>query len=142
VIVLDTNVISEMMKDVPDTDVNRWSRSVPLTDMWITSTTVAEVFFGVERLPDGKRKRALIDSAESWVSVAFENRVLAFGEREARLYAALVVRLLRTGRHIDMPDAQIAAIALAHGATLATRNVRDFESTGIAVINPWDAPAS
>ena len=141
-IALDTNVVSEMMKDVPNADVNRWSRSVPLTDMWITSTTVAEVFFGVERLPDGTRKRALIDSAERWVSVAFENRVLAFGEREARLYAALVVRLLRTGRHIDMPDAQIAAITLAHGATLATRNVSDFEGTGIDLVNPWDAPAS
>ena len=62
-IVLDTNVLPEMMKDVPDAEVNRWSPSAPLTNLWITSTTLAEVFFGVERLPDGKQKRALIDSA-------------------------------------------------------------------------------
>ena len=138
-IVLDTNVISELMKDAPDPRVTAWARGARLAELRITSTTVAEVFLGIERLPNGKRKRALSTAAGRWVDEMFRERVLVFGSEEARHYASLAASRMRSGRPIGMPDAQIAAIALAHGATLATRNVKDFEGIGLTLINPWDA---
>ncbi len=136
-IVLDTNVISELMKDAPDPQVRAWARKARLTELRITSTTVAEVLLGIERLPDGKRKRGLATASERWIDEVFRDRVLAFGSAEARRYASLVASSMRSGRPIGMPDAQIAAITLAHDATLATRNVKDFEGIGIDLVNPW-----
>ncbi len=139
-IILDTNVISELMKDAPDPSVRDWAQATPVTELWITSVTVAEVFLGIERLPEGQRKRALATAAGHWVDQIFRNRVLAFGAGEARLYASLVAIRLRSGHPIGIPDAQIAAIARAHGATLATRNVKDFDGTGVDLVNPWSTP--
>jgi predicted nucleic acid-binding protein len=141
-IVLDTNVISELMKEAPDSRVRDWAQAARVAELWIASTTVAEVFVGIERLPDGGRKRALAAAAMRWIDDVFRDRVLAFGGGEARIYASLVAIRLRSGHPIGMPDAQIAAIALAHGATLATRNVKDFEGIGIDLVNPWEAPGT
>lgn len=139
-IILDTNVISELVKDAPEPAVRQWADAQALQKLWVTSTTVAEVLVGIEVLPAGQRKYGLAAAAERWLDHIFRDRVLAFGIDDARAYAHVVAGRIRSGRPIGIPDAQIAAIALAHGAALATRNVKDFEGTGIALVNPWEAP--
>lgn len=136
-IVLDTNVVSELMRTEADLAVVEWvDRQVP-TEVWLTSITVAELLYGVGRLPNGRRKTLLAETVEAMVADDFEHRVAPFDEQAAVHYADIVVRRDRSGRPISAVDAQIAAICRSHGAVLATRNTSDFVSTGITLADPW-----
>jgi predicted nucleic acid-binding protein len=136
-IVLDTNVISEVFKPKPDTRVVAWLESAT-GDIAITAITLAELLARVRRLPDGQRKAALmmaIDAAPEPYRAS--GAVLAFDESVADLHAGILVTRERIGRPISMVDAQIAAICRFHGAACATRNSGDFAHTGIDLIDPW-----
>lgn len=139
-IVLDTNVLSELMRRAPDERVLAWvdAKASPA----ITAITVAELLYGVERLDDGARKTGLASAVRALVREEFRDRVLPFDGTAAERYGVLVAERVRQGRPINAADAQIAAICHVHGASLATRNVRDFEDTGIDVIDPWTAERS
>lgn len=139
-IVVDTNVLSELVRRQPDPVVLDWLDARIAEDLAITSISVAELLYGVARLPDGKRKRALAEAVAEMVTVDFAGRVLPFDGLAAACYAELVSARERAGRPIGMADGQIAAICLAEGAALATRNGRDFEGIGIELFDPWRAP--
>ena len=130
-IVVDTYVISELTRQAPAPGVVSWLDSLAADEVATTAITAAE------RLPDGRRKTELAAAIHSLLGDDFGGRVLAFDEQAARRYAEIVSRRERLGRAIGFPDAQIAAICRAIGATLATRNTDDFEETGIDLINPW-----
>jgi toxin FitB len=138
VIVFDTNVISELMRSEPSPVVAGWVRSRRASELYTTSITLAEVRCGILRLPDGSRKQLLTAVADE-VFAAFEEQVLPFDVEAAARYAAIVNERDRAGLPIDGFDAQIAAICRSHGAALATRNLKDFHSTGIEVFDPWQA---
>ena len=135
-IVLDTNVVSELMKPAGAPAVRDWVRAHPGRELCTTAITLAEIRYGIERLPAGRRKDLLGRIAEDLFS-AFSEQVLAFDAASTRHYAEIVTRRERAGRPIDALDAQIAAICRNADATLATRNVRDFEDTRIDVLDPW-----
>jgi toxin FitB len=134
-IVLDTNVTSELMRPSPEPHVVAWVRGRSGNELYTTSITVAEIRYGVERLPEGARKTLLKNTAEQ--VFAFAHHVLSSDAPAAALYGAIVSTRDRVGAPINGFDAQIAAICRLHAATLATRNTRDFEHTGIDVVDPW-----
>jgi predicted nucleic acid-binding protein len=137
-IVLDTNVVSELMRPAPDAGVLAWIRAQDAGDLYTTSVTLAEVRYGIERLPDGRRKTLLRRTADE-VFGGFEEQVLPFDARAALRYATIVFGRDRIGRPIDGFDAQVASICREQQAALATRNVTDFEHTEVEVIDPWSA---
>jgi predicted nucleic acid-binding protein len=137
VIVLDTNILSELMRPAPNERVVRWMAARPAADLYTTSITQAEILHGIFLLPTGRRRRAFEAAAEAMFSEDFDGHILAFGSDAARLYARIVTDRHRSGRPISHFDAQIAAITRSAGAPIATRNVTDYESCGIEVINPW-----
>jgi toxin FitB len=137
VIVLDTNVISELTRRVPAPGVISWLDAFRAAEVATTAITVAELLYGVARMPAGRRKAELAAAVGGLLSDDFRGRVLAFDELAARRYADVVTARERLGRPIGAADAQIAAICSAAGAALATRNIGDFDSTGIELINPW-----
>ncbi|MGM0675507.1 MAG: type II toxin-antitoxin system VapC family toxin [Spirochaetota bacterium] len=136
-IVLDTNVLSEIMKPVPEPRVVDWVDSVPAFETAITSVTVAEILYGVGRMPEGKRRRQLLSAAEAIFEEDFRDRVLVFDADAAVEYATLALQREAAGLPISMADAQIASVCRVHECTLATRNDRDFEGTGVRIVNPW-----
>lgn len=136
-IVLDTNVLSEIMKPAPDTRVLEWVESVPTRQTAITAITVAEILYGIGRMPDGARQRKLMLAAEAIFDEDFRDRILVFDAGAAVEYAAVVVEREAAGRPISMADAQIAAVCRVHESPLATRNEPDFEGTGVRIVNPW-----
>jgi toxin FitB len=137
VIVLDTNVISELTRQTPAPGVLTWLDSLAVAEIATTAITAAELLYGVARLPDGRRKTELAAAVDGLLDDDFQDRVLSFGEPAARRYADIVSHRERLGRPIGVADAQIAAICRAVDATLATRNTDDFEETGIELVNPW-----
>ena len=141
-IVLDTNVVSELFRPGPADAVQSWIDTHRRSEVYLTVTTAAELLYGVARLPAGRRKRALASDVTAILDVEFAQRVLAYDRTAATHFADIVARRRRLGRPMDYPDAQIAAICRARNATLATRNVNDFEGTGIELVNPWDVKAS
>ena len=136
VVILDTNVISELMRAVPDERVQDWVHGIPPPTVHTTSVTLAEVRFGITRLPAGRRKALLSDAADD-VFGAFMNRVLPFDAAAASHYADVVVQREQAGVPIAGFDAQIAAICRFHTATLATRNTNDFLRLGLDLVDPW-----
>ncbi|MDV6011914.1 type II toxin-antitoxin system VapC family toxin [Haloechinothrix sp. LS1_15] len=136
-IVLDTNVISELMRREPEPAVLTWLDHHPADDVFITAVTEAEVRFGLARLPEGHRKELLTARFDELVAEDFEGQVLVFDSRAATLYADIVVRRDQLGRPINMADAQIAAICRVHNARLVTRNTKAVTDTGVDVIDPW-----
>ena len=136
-IVLDTNVVSELMRRAPNPDVVAWVDNWPAMELAVTSVTVAEILYGIGRLDDGQRKATLQALAHAMFEEDFRDRVLPFGFEEAETYAGLVVQREHDGLPISMADAQIAAITACRGARLATRNTRDFAGLGVDVVNPW-----
>ncbi len=136
-IVLDTNVLSEIIKPVPDPGVLEWVDSVPAYETAVTAVTVAEILYGIGRIPEGERRRKLMTALETIFDKDFGGRILAFDADAAVEYAALVLKRETVGRPISMSDAQIAAVCRVHEHTLATRNERDFEGTGVRIVNPW-----
>jgi predicted nucleic acid-binding protein len=138
-IILDTNVLSELMRSEPDLAVLGWLSAKPAPIVFTTSITQAEILHGIRVLPDGRRRQAFEAAATAMFEEDFFGRVLAFDGGSARAYASIAADRRRAGRPISQFDAQIAAIAAANGASVATRNVSDFEGCGIGVINPWKA---
>jgi predicted nucleic acid-binding protein len=138
-IVLDTNVISEVLRPIPEPAVLNWLRSMRRGDLWTSSIVLAELLSGVDLLPAGKRQQFLREKMEQMVSTIFTGRILTFNFAAARAYGSILATRQRMGRPIDEMDALIAATALTNGAALATRNIADFEHCGIALVNPWKA---
>ena len=136
-IVLDTNVISELARRAPDPGVLPWLDSLDVAEVGTTAVTAAELRYGVTRLPDGHRKRELAVVIRGILTEDFHGRVFPFDERASVRYADVVSGRERSGRPIGVADAQIAAICRDLGAILATRNTADFEETGVELINPW-----
>ena len=136
-IVVDTNVISELTRQAPAPEVVSWLDSLAADEVATTAITAAELLYGVEQLPAGRRETELSAAIHGLLSDDFQGRVLSFDEPAASRYAEIVARRERLGRSIGIADAHIAAVCRAIGAILATRNTGDFEDTGIDLINPW-----
>lgn len=136
-IILDTNVISELARADPDLSVVAWLDSLPAGEVATTAITAAELLYGVARLPHGRRRAALEETIGALVNEDFRGRMAPFDGLAAEQYATVVTGRSAKGRPISTADAQIAAICRVHGATLATRNTADFTDTGIGLIDPW-----
>lgn len=140
-IVLDTNVISEIFRSLPEPRVVDWLASLE-ADVAMTSVTLAELLAGVRRLPNGRRRDELTMRIDMALAPYRGGRaVLPFDDAAADRYADVLVSRESAGLPISTADAQIAAICLAHGATCATRNVKDFQHTGVELVNPWNVGA-
>jgi len=139
-ILLDTNVISEMMRQRPEPLVCRWLDAQPLEELWTASVVLAELLSGVDLMPAGRRQDALRASVEGMIVQEFRGRILTFDASAARCYGSIRASRQRAGSPIPEMDALIAATAKTHGATLATRNISDFEHCGIPLVNPWERP--
>jgi toxin FitB len=137
-IILDTNVVSELMRPEPDVGVRQWVSGRRADELATTAITVAEIRHGIERLPDGRRKEGLLSAATD-LFAAFGELVQPFDAVAAARLGPIMVRRAGLGLPIEGFDAQIAAICRARGAALATRNVKDFLETGVDVIDPWSA---
>jgi toxin FitB len=137
-IVLDTNVVSEAMKPMPDAKVKAWLNSQVTYTLHITTVTLAELLFGIGVLPGGKRQD-LLNQALDGLMRLFTGRVLAFDEAAARQYAALAVAARTAGQGFPTPNGYIAAIAAARGMIVASRDVAPFSAAGLTVIDPWNA---
>jgi predicted nucleic acid-binding protein len=138
-IIIDTNVLSELMKAQPDASVAAWLKRQDPTAIFTTTISEAEIRFGVALLPDGQRRRALDAAAQAMFAEDFEDRVLVFDSEAATAYAQTMTERRAAGKPIAILDAMVASIARACDASVATRNVRDFLGCGVDVINPWDA---
>ena len=139
-IVNDTNVISELMRPAPASTVLEWFAAHRSTDLYLSAVSEAELRTGAAILPAGKRRDGLVASIDAMIDEDFAGRVLPFDSAAARAYATIAAGRRAAGRPITEADCQIAAIALAFEATVATRNVADFEGCGIAVVDPWQGP--
>jgi predicted nucleic acid-binding protein len=137
VILLDTNVLSEVLKPAPSPVVWRWLAAQEPSSVFTTTITQAELLYGVESLPPGKRRMGLFAGVEKIFSEEFEDRILPFDEEAARRFAKIVAGREAMGRPISQFDAMIAAIARSRHAAVATRNTADFDHCGIRIIDPW-----
>jgi predicted nucleic acid-binding protein len=136
-IILDTNVLSALMRTVPDTAVVAWLNRQPAESVWITSITLFEAYLGLALLPSGRRRKTLEAAFAQLLNDDLENRVLDFDSAAATEAALLAAARQKNGQLVDMRDTQIAGIAVARRATLATRNVRHFRDLTISVVDPW-----
>jgi hypothetical protein len=136
-IVLDTNVVSALMLRVPDQKVVSWLNRQPGTSIWTTSITVFEVRFGLEILPRGKRRATLLDDFEKFLA-RIHQRIAPFDTEAAQEASALMAERKIQGRPREFRDTIIAGIVLAHRATLATRNIRDFSDITAKCVDPWN----
>jgi len=136
-VVLDTNVISEMMKSPPANAVVHWYKTMSRRVLYTTAITCGEILAGIEMMPKGRKRTGLAREAHAMFGDEFENRILVFDQRAAEHYADIVGTRKRLGRRIEPIDAQIAAIARAHGMGLATRNVTHFADCSVDIVNPW-----
>ena len=139
-ILLDTNILSELMRPAPNPAVERWLAAQPDASVFISAITEAELRYGAALLPRGKRRTALTAEIAGMLESDFAERILPFDSSAAQAFATLASERRRAGKPISQADAQIAAVARSRGASLATRNAVDFEGCGIEVINPWAAP--
>lgn len=137
-ILLDTNVISEPLKASGDPKVVDWINAQNIETLYLSTIGLAELRFGIAALPEGKRKDMLYSSLEQRVFPLFESRILSFDISTSRAYATLRYRARAAGQAIAPADAYIAAIAMAHGLAVATRDIQPFISAGLTVINPFD----
>lgn len=140
--VLDTNVISEILRPEPNEVVVAWIESQPRHQLFTTAVTQAEILYGIALLPKGIRRAKLLGAAQLIFDEDFDSRILPFGADAAIHYAEIGAARRMSGRPISQFDAVIASIARLHGATMATRNAADFQDCGIDVVNPWDAQSS
>ncbi|HRK95590.1 MAG TPA: type II toxin-antitoxin system VapC family toxin [Rhodospirillales bacterium] len=136
-ILLDTNVLSALMKDVPETAVVQWLDAQPPDSVWTTTITISEIRFGLALLPPSRRRERLEAALGSATTSVLGGRVLAFDQQAAAAAAAMAAESRLCGRTVDIRDVQIAGIASARGATLATRNTRHFIDFGVALVDPW-----
>jgi len=138
-ILIDTNVVSELMRAAPAQEVLAWFSRHAVEELYLSAVSEAELRTGAAILPVGQRRDRLVAAVDAMIVQDFASRVLSFDSTAARSYAAIAALRRSQGRAIMEADCQIAAIAFAHGAAVATRNVADFEGCGIEVINPWNA---
>ena len=138
-IVIDTNVISELWKIDPDSNVLAWIDAQAIETLYLSAVTVAELRYGLATLPEGKRRLLYQKRMEKEVLPAFAGRVLAFDLEASRTYASLMARARVEGKAIAKADGYIAATAIAHGLKVATRDTSPFEAAGLTVIKPWYA---
>ncbi|MFK4260159.1 type II toxin-antitoxin system VapC family toxin [Agrobacterium tumefaciens] len=136
-IILDTNVLSELLTPTPSKIVIEWLAAQHPPSVFTTAVTEAEILYGLRLLPEGRRRRDLEAAISPIFAEDLSGRVLPFDRDAADLYAIIATRRRSAGRPISQFDAQIAAIALSRGASVATRNVSDFEGVGVSIINPW-----
>ena len=136
-IVLDTNVLSEPLKTRPDPMVLAWLDAQAAETLYVSTISYAELRFGVLKMPDGKRRGELAAQIERALEL-FKDRMLEFNVKAAEQLAQIGARCMKMGKPATAPDAYIAAIAAAHGFSVATRNVDHFKHTGVRVINPWE----
>ena len=136
-IILDTNVLSALMRTVPDAHVVAWLDRQPADSVWITSITLFEAYLGLALLPSGRRRQTLEAAFARLLQEDLENRVLDFDSAAATEAASLAAARQKNGRPVDLRDTQIAGIALTRRATLATRNVRHFRDLRILIVDPW-----
>ncbi len=137
-ILLDTNVISALMQTKPDPVVEAWMNLQPRDTVWTTSITVFEIEYGLERLSNGRRKEGLLRSWQDVIEIGLAGRIAGFDQSAARAAARLSACREKSGLVIDIRDTQIAGIAIALRATIATRNQRHFNDLDTPVIDPWD----
>ena len=137
-IVVDTNVISEVMRPQPSLLVLNWLNAQESNQLFITTVTLAEIGYGLRILPEGQRRWQLHSLFDKFVAQAFEERVLDFTASAARAYAEIMGYRKEVGHSMSFPDAQIASIAHVLGFALATRNIKDFENCGLELINPFE----
>ncbi len=136
-ILLDTNILAEPTKPKPDQNFLRWYNQQSLQRLFISTISLAEMELGIALLPAGQRRQRFIEITEEVIE-NFDGQILVFGQRAAELYGELVAKRRKMGHQIQVQDAQIAAIAIANGLQLATRNVKDFANIdGLSLINPW-----
>jgi hypothetical protein len=138
VIILDTNVLSELMRSEPTAAVFEWVARQPRAILYTTSVNKAEILYGIAALPEGRRRAALAATAEAMFAEDFAGRVLPFDAAAAAFYAEIVASRRRRGRPIEAFDAQIAATARVAGAEIATRDTADFAACGLGLIDPWE----
>jgi predicted nucleic acid-binding protein len=136
-ILLDTNVLSELVKPEPDAQVVRWTRRSSGA-LALPTIAVAEMAYGIEKLMRGRRREDLLASLRRLV-IEFADRLFDFNLNAAWAYGRILAGARRSGRPMTLPDAAIAAIAAANGCALATRNVKDFANTGLEIVNPWQS---
>ena len=140
-IVLDTNVLSELWKPTPEPNLLAWIDAQLVESLYLSTITVAEVRFGMAAMPAGKRRTVYQDRLEREVLPAFKGRVLAFDLESSQAYAELMAKARAAGRTISKEDGYIAATAASRGFAVATRDTGPFEAAGLNVINPWKAYA-
>jgi predicted nucleic acid-binding protein len=138
-IVLDTNVLSEALRPVPEPTVLDWLADQPRSSLFTTAVTRGEILYGIRLLSDGKRRQGLWDAANKIFHEDFAGHVLSFDSDAADMYAEIAASRRIAGKPISQFDAMIASMARSRGAFLATRNVKDFDNCGIEVVNPWKA---
>jgi predicted nucleic acid-binding protein len=139
VILLDTNVVSEPMRQRPDRNVLAWLDAQAAESLYLSAVSLAELLLGIESLPTGKRRRALATALDKQIVALFGERIVPFDLAAAEAYAKIVTRARRHGHSIAVADAQIAAIAASRQFSVATRDEAPFQAAGILVINPWTA---
>jgi hypothetical protein len=138
-IVLDTNVLSEILRPTPDARAMAWMAAQPRSALFTTTITRAELFYGLHLLPEGQRRTGLLEAVQAILDTELAGQVLGFDSDAADAYAVLAAARKAAGKPISQFDAMIAAIARSRGAGLATRNVKDFVDCGVPVIDPWNA---
>jgi toxin FitB len=136
-ILLDTNVVSEVMRERPDPTVRAWLRALPRRELWTASIVIAELPSGIDLMPAGRKQQTLREAVEAMIAEDFRGQVLKFDVSAARHYAQILASRKHMGRPMREMDALIAATAKSNHATLATRNLRDFENCGLQLVNPW-----
>ncbi len=137
-IVLDTNVVSEVVKPAPSPNVIDWLNGQESSDLYITAITLGEISYGVEVLPAGTRRTSLARALNHFIDQAFGDRILVFDRESATEYGRVMAGRRKLGRPLSAPDGQIAAITRRQQFQLATRNVKDFEACGLGLINPFE----
>ncbi|WP_374765227.1 type II toxin-antitoxin system VapC family toxin [Yunchengibacter salinarum] len=136
-IILDTNIVSELLRPVPDSKVEAWLAAQDSGQVYLTAVSAAELRYGVAILADGKRRNTLIGAVDAMLREDFRDRILPFNSAASEAYAIIAADRRGAGRPISQFDCQIAAIGRTHGATVATRNTKDFEGCGIEIVDPW-----
>lgn len=137
-ILIDTNIISEMMSQSPEPNVINWVNNQDSLALFVSTITIAEINYGLRVMPNGQRKKLLTERFTYFITKAFEQRILNFNEDAAHHYAEVMAHRKEIGRPMSIPDGQIAAIARANELSIATRNTRDFDECGVNIINPFN----
>ena len=137
-ILLDTNVVSEVMRVAPEPAVLDWMNASEASHLYLATITIAEISYGLQILPEGRRRQAITARFDRFIEQGFAHRVLPFDAAAAFIYGDVMARRKRMGRPLSVLDGQIVSIAKAHRMMVATRNTVDFEDTGVELLNPWE----